>query len=170
MGDSAVAQSVTKLVVVWPELSKYLRTCGQKMWNRHCSSIYIASIPAIATATTKNANFQSKQTKAKSNQSEPSRAGKSGNQFVKSNNWNGHERITHATGIERTSSRACLYKSKYFRTQRKQICFKSPPLVKGFFTRRPSDSFVGDLLHNSLRSPLVAPIRIVEKFEFCHII
>jgi len=31
MGDSAVAQSVTKLVVVWPELSKYLRTCGQKM-------------------------------------------------------------------------------------------------------------------------------------------
>jgi len=99
MGDSAVAQSVTKLVVVWPELSKYLRTCGQKMWNRHCSSIYIASIPAIATATTKNANFQSKQTKAKSNQSEPSRAGKSGNQFVKSNNWNGHERITHATGI-----------------------------------------------------------------------
>jgi len=31
-------------------------------------------------------------------------------------------------------------------------------------------SFVGDLLYNSLHPSLVAPIRIVEKFEFCHII
>jgi len=45
-----------------------------------------AAATPTAIATSENANFQSKQTKAKSNQSDPSRAGKSGNQFVKSNN------------------------------------------------------------------------------------
>lgn len=140
-------KSETKLVEVWLEVNKYLRTCGQKMWNRHnsssignrsCRSESKSWIAATST-TTKNANFQSKQTKAKSNQSEPSRAAKSENQFVKSNNWNGHERITHAT--RRTnrsffcyffflalccfSSAACPYKSKYFTAQRKQIYFKS---------------------------------------------
>lgn len=134
LNDGAtVAQARSEAKPVWcgQKLNKYLRTCGQKMWNRHSSR----AVQEWQQPTTKNGNFQSKQTKAKSNQSEPSRGERVKvkiNLSIEQLKWARKDYTCDQDAPPLLCiSRACLYKSKYFRKHRKQICFESRA-AKGF--------------------------------------